>query len=134
MAKKTKAMTATHKAALAEGREQSRAVRNYLEALDDARSAGRRPSRDALEAKLARIEDGLVGADAITRLGLLQQRRDVRSELESVTNEVDLEARESAFVAAAKGYSERKGITYATWREAGVPAAVLRAAGINRRL
>ena len=32
----------------------------------------------------------------------------------------------------ARGYSERKGIVYATWREAGVPPAVLAKAGISR--
>ncbi len=32
----------------------------------------------------------------------------------------------------AKSYGERKGITYATWRGAGVSPAVLRAAGIPR--
>ena len=34
---------------------------------------------------------------------------------------VDLAALENEFVAAAKGYGERKGITYAAWREVGVP-------------
>jgi hypothetical protein len=35
-------------------------------------------------------------------------------------------------VKSAKGYSDRKGITYGTWREFGVPAEVLRKAGIGR--
>ena len=34
---------------------------------------------------------------------------------------------------AAKNYCERKGITYSTWREVGVPAEVLKKAGISRR-
>ena len=38
----------------------------------------------------------------------------------------------AARLLAAKGYSERKGISYAAWREAGVPAATLKAAGISR--
>ena len=33
---------------------------------------------------------------------------------------------------AAKAYGERKGITYAAWREVGVAAAVLKTAGISR--
>ena len=39
---------------------------------------------------------------------------------------------EAGFVAVAKLYSERKGLTYAAWREAGVDARVLKQAGISR--
>jgi hypothetical protein len=35
-------------------------------------------------------------------------------------------------VGAAKAYSERRGISYAAWRELGVEAAVLKKAGIGR--
>lgn len=44
----------------------------------------------------------------------------------------DISKLEAAFVAVAKSYSERKGITYAAWREAGLAAATLRMAGISR--
>ncbi len=39
---------------------------------------------------------------------------------------------EEAFVGVAKGYGERKGISYATWRDVGVSAATLKRAGISR--
>ena len=39
---------------------------------------------------------------------------------------------EPFFVKSAKGYGERKGISYAAWREVGVSAATLKAAGISR--
>ncbi len=45
---------------------------------------------------------------------------------------VDLSELEAGFVQAAKGYSGRKGISYAAWREAGVEPRVLKAAGISR--
>ena len=45
---------------------------------------------------------------------------------------VDLTALETDFVAVAKPYAQRKGISYEAWREAGVPAATLKAAGIGR--
>jgi hypothetical protein len=35
-------------------------------------------------------------------------------------------------VETARTYGERKGITYAAWRELGVPPAVLKRAGIGR--
>jgi hypothetical protein len=43
-----------------------------------------------------------------------------------------LKALEEGFIEAAKSYGERKGITYAAWRAAGVDANVLRKAGIPR--
>ena len=39
---------------------------------------------------------------------------------------------EAEFVKVAKSYSQRQGISYATWREVGVEASVLKAAGISR--
>ena len=63
---------------------------------------------------------------------LLQERRDLRSELESFGATVDLSSVEKAFLKAAKPYSENKGISYATWREAGVPAIRLAFHSPNR--
>jgi hypothetical protein len=45
---------------------------------------------------------------------------------------VDSASVEKEFVEVAKSYSERKGITYSAWREAGVSAQTLREAGIPR--
>ncbi|GIU89638.1 MAG: hypothetical protein KatS3mg010_0737 [Acidimicrobiia bacterium] len=44
----------------------------------------------------------------------------------------DVGALEKEFVKVAKGYSARKGISYGAWREFGVPAEVLKKAGITR--
>ena len=53
-------------------------------------------------------------------------------ELAGMGAEVDLGAIEGAFVEVAASYSKRQGISYAAWREVGVPAAVLKRAGISR--
>ena len=45
---------------------------------------------------------------------------------------VDLRKLEGDFVEVAKSYAERKGISYASWRDVGVPAATLTKAGIKR--
>ena len=45
--------------------------------------------------------------------------------------DTDIGELEAGFVAVAKSYSERKGLTYSAWREAGVDARVLKQAGIN---
>ena len=50
----------------------------------------------------------------------------------SVTEEFDIASLEEGFVSSAKEYGDRKGITYAAWRVAGVPASVLKEAGIGR--
>ena len=57
---------------------------------------------------------------------------DLERELDAIENKVDMTELEAEFVAAARGYSARKGITYAAWREIGVPAATLKAADIPR--
>jgi len=126
-------MSEDHKAALAEGRRQGRAVRDYLEALEQHKpKRGRKRTVESIQAQLAKIEDQLASADPVKRLQLIQDRMDLQNELASNENKADLGALETEFVAAAKGYSERKGISYAAWRELGVEASVLKKAGISR--
>lgn len=128
-----KEITPEHKAAMAAGRTESRAVKNYLEALDQHRpKRGRKRTSESVDARLDRIDAELADADAMKRLSLIQERLDLLGEKERLTQQVDLSALEEAFVASARAYGERKGISYAAWREVGVPAAVLKAAGIGR--
>lgn len=126
-------MSEDHKAALAEGREQGRAVRRYLEALEAHRpKRGRKRTRESMEKRLHAVEDALATADPLKRLHLVQERMDLQSQLETTEAKVDLDALEDEFVAAAAPYSARKGISYSAWRELGVPGPVLSRAGINR--
>jgi hypothetical protein len=126
-------MSAQHKEALAQGREQGRAVRRYLEALEAHRpKRGRRRTPESIQKRLNDIEAKLDGADPLTRLQLSQERMNLQSELAAKSDGVDLSQLEEDFVQAAKAYGERKGITYAAWREAGVDPSVLRRAGIRR--
>jgi hypothetical protein len=133
-AAKRSTMTDAHKEALAMGRAQGRAVRHYLEALERNRpKRGRRRTADSIRKQLTQIEDKLPSADPLQRLHLMQARRDLADGLEKETGPVDdMPALEKEFVKAARTYGDRKGITYQTWREAGVPAAVLDKAGIKR--
>ena len=82
--------------------------------------------------RLATIEESLASASAIKKLELIQERRDLTVELATMGTTVDLSQFEKGFIKNAKTYSERKGITYATWREVGVAADVLKKAGITR--
>lgn len=127
-------MSAAHKAALAEGREQGRVVRQYLEALQAYKpKRGRKRSPESIKKRLAVIEEKLANADALTKVHLIQERMNLQRELEALTGKrVDIDALEAEFVKVARAYAERKGITYAAWREAGVKPEVLRRAGISR--
>jgi len=126
-------MSDTHKAALAEGREQGRAVRRYLEALEAHKPRrGRKRTPESMQKRLEAIEEKLAEADPLTRLQLVQERMDLQRQLEAADTTVDLQGLEDEFVKAAPDYSRRKGITYAAWREAGIDPAVLRRAGIRR--
>lgn len=126
-------VTEEHKAAMAQGRVEGKAISSYLEALESTKpKRGRKRTQESIDKQLADIEAKIVEANAITRLGLIQQRLDLQRERESLGKTVDVSSLEEAFIAAAKGYSERKGISHAAWRELGVPADVLKKAGVTR--
>jgi hypothetical protein len=126
-------MSNEHKAALAKGREEGLAVRRYLEALESARPRrGRRRTPATIEKKLAAIDAQLESAEPLARLHLIQERKDLQDELARAGDVQDLSALEKQFIKVAKSYGTRKGITYGTWRSAGVSAAVLQKANIAR--
>jgi len=126
-------MSDEHKAALAEGRNQGRHVRRYLEALDTHKpKRGRKRTPESMQKRLDRIDVELAAAEPLKRLQLIQERLDLKAELETTGSKVDLTGLEQEFVDAAAAYSARKRISYAAWRELGVEAAVLKRAGIRR--
>jgi hypothetical protein len=85
----------------------------------------------SIEGRRQAITTELESADAIERLRLVQERRDLRQQLESTGPEIDLAAYEAAFVEV--GWSSAGGESSSErWREVGVPAATLRRPGITR--
>lgn len=126
-------MSKNHKEALAVGRAEGRSVRAYLEALDSSRpKRGRKRTKDSINSRLAKIDAELEAADALKRLQLTQERLDLIEELGTMDTGVDISELEAEFTRVAKGYAARKGISYAAFRQIGVPAAVLKKAGISR--
>lgn len=118
---------------MAEGRTQSRAIAAYLDALETHKpKRGRKRTPDSIDKRLLTIDKALETANPIKRLSLIQERLDLLHERETLSGDVDISSFEDEFVAAARGYSERKGISYAAWRELGVPPATLKRAGISR--
>jgi hypothetical protein len=126
-------MTDEHKAALAAGRSEGRAVRDYLEALRNNKpKRGRKRTPESISKRLDAISDELVDADPVQELRLIQERLDLQAELASAEHAVDMSAIEAEFVKVAKSYSERNGFSYTAWRTIGVEASVLKKAGISR--
>jgi len=128
-----KKMTAEHKKALADGRTEGRSVKAYLDALEHQRPRrGRRRTPDSIKKRLAAIDKELATASSLQRLQLVQERRDLDAELAGMSAKTDVTKLEGDFVKVAKAYSRRKGIEYASWRELGVSADVLKRAGVSR--
>lgn len=126
-------MSAAHKEALARGRSEGKAVRTYLEALRATKPRrGRKRTPDSIKKRVATIDQQLGSADPLTELKLIEERRQLNQELASLNDKVDITALEKEFIKVAKNYSARQGISYASWREVGVDARVLRDAGISR--
>ena len=127
------AMSEEHKTALAKGRRESRAIKAYLEALDTPRRRGRPVTAETLESRIASLDEKIRSEeDPLRRVQVIQARLDTEQALTSVTAAADISQLEAGFVTHATSYSERKSISYAAWREVGVPASVLKAAGVRR--
>ena len=126
-------MTDQHKAALAAGRTEGRAVRDYQEALRNNKpTRGRKRTPESLTRRLQAIDTELADADPVQELRLVQERLDLEAEMAAVGQAVDMTAIEAEFIKVAKAYSERNGYSYAAWRTIGVSAAVLKKAGVSR--
>jgi hypothetical protein len=126
-------MTDEHKAALAKGRAEGRIVRDYLEGLRATKpKRGRKRTPETIARRLEAIDRELLSASPIDELLLIQERKNLDAERAAMSNSIDMDALEQDFVGVAKSYSDSKAISYSSWRDVGVPASVLKAAGINR--
>src|ERR1700726_2033474 len=104
-ARRRQPMTAAHKAALARGREEGRAVRRYLEAIELQRPRrGRKRTPDSIKRRHAAVTERLATADALSRLHLLQERTDLEAELGRIGTNDNVVTLEKGFVKVAKAY------------------------------
>jgi hypothetical protein len=126
------AMSEEHKAALAAGRKEARAIKQYLEALGNRRP-GRPVTPESLKKRVNDLGKKIAAeSNPLKAVELRQARLDAQQALKKAQSASDLADLEKGFAKFAKSYSDRKGISYSAWREAGVPAAVLKKAGIGR--
>ena len=119
----------------AQEKANNRAVRDYLDALSaNTRKRGRKRTIESVKARISAIEDAMDAASTSKRLSLIQERLDLNAELAAMNeaNSVDMGSLEAAFVKAASSYGTQRGISYTAWREIGVSATTLKAAGIPR--
>ena len=130
----TRRLSASHKRALAEGRTMSATVDRYLTAVNTPKRRGRKVSRSTLQQRLADARLKARSATGVDKVLAAQEVRDVQTRLAALesTGGADLKSLESAFVKIAKRFGENRGIGYGAWRDAGVPANVLKRAGVAR--
>lgn len=126
-------MTAAHKGALAEGRQQASAVRAYLDALEANKpKRGRKITPETLRDRIEALNAKIPTVKRSARLELVQARLTLEQQLGTWEAPIDITALEKTFTRVARKYAERKGISYTAFREVGVSAIVLKAAGISR--
>ncbi len=113
----------------------NKAVRDYLDALvTNAPKRGRKRTTDNVKARISAIGEAMGNASATKRLDLVQERLDLEAELDAMARagSVDMGGLEAGFVKSAASYGSGRGISYAAWREMGVHATTLKAAGVPR--
>ena len=127
-------MSAAHKKALSEGRTMSAAVDRYLAAVNTPKRRGRKVSKASLLERLADARARQKTATGVEKVLAAQEGRDLKVRLAQLNSAGDVDAKslEVAFVRVAKKFGENRGISYGAWRDAGVPADVLKRAGVAR--
>lgn len=126
-----KTLSNAQKAAMAEGRREARIVESYLQSLEQKQVQRGRRTAEEITAELDRINREIDNASAIEKLVLMQDRENLQREALEIGPEDDSEL-EAQFIVIARSYGERKGISYSTWREIGVPKEILKQAGVPR--
>ena len=119
----------------AQEKANNKAVRDYLDALvTNAPKRGRKRTTDNVKARISAIGEAMGNASATKRLDLVQERLDLEAELDAMARagSVDMGGLEAGFVKSAVSYGSGRGISYAAWREMGVHATTLKAAGVPR--
>ncbi len=129
-----KPMSAEHRKALAAGRSESAAVNDYLAAINTPKKRGRRIPNSVLQTRLKAAEERARTAIGVEKVVLHQEVRNLRARLAATREHAatDIEKLEKEFCNVAKRFSDRRGIRYGAWRDAGVSAEVLKRAGVQR--
>lgn len=126
-------MTPEHKEAIRQGRKESSAVKAYLEVLSAGSTPRRAADPSAIQRRLKVVEERLaVESNRLKQLELTQQKLNLASALAATSGDSDEGKLREEFIKVAAAYGRRQGISYKAWRAVGVPAGVLKQAGISR--
>ena len=112
----------------------SATVDRYLSAVNTPKRRGRKVSKGALQQRLTDARAKAKSATGVDRVLAAQEVRDLQTRIAALDSASggDVKSLEAAFVKIAKRFGENRGIGYGAWRDAGVPAPVLKKAGIAR--
>lgn len=126
-------MSDEHRQAMKKARIENRAVSAYLQALaDNPPRRGIRRSPERIANRIAEIGETFDEATPLKQVQLIQERMNLEAALEKLNDMVDISELEADFVEVVAAYSNRKGISYAAWREMNVPVGVLKRGGVAR--
>jgi hypothetical protein len=92
---------------------------------------GRQRTPATIEKQLTQVRTELRDATGMKKLELVARRIGLESELDAKQTHADLSGLRKNFARYAASYAQRKGIPKQAFREAGVPAADIRDAGIK---
>lgn len=109
----------------------TRTVRRYLEALEGGYDQVIDPA--PIRARLEQIDSDLDEASAVRRVRLHQERIDLAEQLVVAETDWGFSDLKAAAIEVMGRWAAAKGISYRALRDAGVPAATLRAAGISQQ-
>jgi hypothetical protein len=112
----------------------SATVDRYLSAVNTPKRRGRKVSKSALQSRLTDARTRARSATGVDKVLAAQEVRDLQSRIAALdaSSGGDIKSLETAFVKIAKRFGENRGIGYGAWRDAGVPAVVLKRAGVAR--
>ena len=84
--------------------------------------------------RLAEARARAKAATGVDKVLAAQDVRDLQTRIANMNDASgsDIKSLEAAFVKIAKRFGENRGIGYGAWRDAGVPATVLKKAGVAR--
>jgi hypothetical protein len=112
----------------------SATVDRYVVAINAPKRRGRKVSKATLETRRAEACARSKNAIGVEKVVSAQEVRDLQAKLAqaSAGSGTELKSLEVGFVRVAKKFGENRGISYGSWRDVGVPADVLKRAGVAR--
>ncbi|MGO9876371.1 MAG: hypothetical protein ACLPVY_21565 [Acidimicrobiia bacterium] len=112
----------------------SATVDAYLAAINVPKKRGRKVSKAVLEQRLVQARSRAKTATGVDKVLAAQEVRDLQARLvqASTATATDVKGLEAAFVKVAGRFSDKRGIRWSAWRDAGVSGDVLKKAGIAR--